>query len=275
MTVIAMPREMGTLGKDVAFNVAKSLGIEAVHHELVERDVAERMEVGQSAVHQFLEGQPSLWDRWKIDTNKLSRFTAEEMLMLADNGNVLIRGWGAVSLLRRVPHVLCIRVCAPMEFRVKVLMQRLKLESADVARREIKKNDKAHLRSAQSRNVFNWTDATNFDLVLNTERIPIADCVEQVINLVKSEAFSETPESKGILADLLLETRVKNQLALDEHGDLLRYGLEVFVDKGNVVLSGLVSDKAAAARAHQSANSVAGVKNVDNDVTMIPSTYRR
>ena len=98
MTVIAMPREMGTLGKDVALGVAEQLGIEVVHHELVEREIAGRMDIGESAVHQFLEGTPSLWDRWKIDSKKLSRYTAEEMLALAAKGNVLIRGWGAVSL---------------------------------------------------------------------------------------------------------------------------------------------------------------------------------
>ncbi len=35
MTVIAMTREMGTLGKDVAAGLAKALDIEVVHHELV------------------------------------------------------------------------------------------------------------------------------------------------------------------------------------------------------------------------------------------------
>ena len=273
MTVIAMPREMGTLGKDVAFAVAEQLGLEAVHHELVERDIAERMQVGQSDVHQFLEGTPTLWNRWKIDANKISQYTAEEMLELAEKGNVLIRGWGAVSLLRRVPHVLRIRVCAPMEFRVKVLMDRLGLESDDIARREITRNDKAHLRSAQNRNVSNWTNSTNFDLILNTERIPIADCVEQVKKLAESEAFSETSESKRILTDLLIETRIKNQLSLDGNSGVLSNGLEVLVTKGEVVLSGFVSNKAAAEKAYHTASATGGVKRVESNVTVIPSSY--
>ena len=222
MTVIAMPREMATLGKDVALGVAEELGLDVVNRELVERDIAGRMDVDQGAVHQFLEGVPSLWDRWKIDPKKLSRYTAEEMLELAEKGNVLIRGWGAVSLLRRVPHVLCVRVCAPLEFRVKVLQERLNLKSADAARREIIKNDKAHLRSAQSRNVSDWTNSTNFDLALNTERVLIADCVEHVKNLAATKPFSETSESKKILADMLNETRLRNALSLKEDAEILR-----------------------------------------------------
>ena len=57
MTVIAMTREMGTLGKDVAAGVAERLGIQVVHHELVERQLAERLQTTESAVHRFLEGE--------------------------------------------------------------------------------------------------------------------------------------------------------------------------------------------------------------------------
>ena len=83
MTVIAMTREMGTLGKDVAAGVAERLGIEVVHHELVERQLAEQLEMTESAVHRFLEGEASMWERWKIDSKKLSRFTAVDLLELA------------------------------------------------------------------------------------------------------------------------------------------------------------------------------------------------
>lgn len=272
MTVIAMPREMGTLGKDVAFGVAEQLGLEAVHRELVERDVAERMNVGQSVVHQFLEGTPSLWDRWKIDSKQISQYTAEEMLQLAVKGNVLIRGWGAVSLLRRVPHVLCIRVCAPMEFRIKAMMERLDVESG-VARREITNSDKAHLRSAQIRNVSDWTNATNFDLVLNAERIPIADCVEQVISLARSDAFAETPESKSVLSDLLIETRINNKLSLKENGYLLNHGVGVNVTDKVVVISGAVDSKEIAERAYRLASATEGVRHVEKNLTVIPSGY--
>jgi cytidylate kinase len=221
VTVIAMPREMATLGKDVALGVAKELGLQVVHRELVERDIAERMDVNRSTVHQFLEGTPRLWDRWKLDPKKLYRQTAQEMLELAEKGNVLIRGWGAVSLLRSVPHVLCIRVCAPMDFRIKVLMERLDLDSEEVARNEIVKNDKAHERSASLRNVSGWTNATNFDLVLNTERVPVAHCVEQIKQLAASNAFSETLKSAQVLSDMLTKTRIRNALSLKEDVEIL------------------------------------------------------
>src|SRR5437764_1045503 len=60
MVAIAMTREMGTLGKDVAQGVADSLGLKVIHSELVEHDLAMRLGVQESAVHRYLEGGASV-----------------------------------------------------------------------------------------------------------------------------------------------------------------------------------------------------------------------
>ncbi|NJO32376.1 MAG: cytidylate kinase-like family protein, partial [Rhodospirillales bacterium] len=85
---------MGTLGKDVAQGLAQSLDLKIIHSELVEHDLAKRLGVQESAVHRYLEGNASLLERWKIDKEKLSHYTAEEILELARQGNVIIRGLG-------------------------------------------------------------------------------------------------------------------------------------------------------------------------------------
>lgn len=51
-----------------------------------------------------------MWDRWKIDSKRLSHYSAEEILELAAKGNVIIRGWGAAQLLSDVQHVICVRI---------------------------------------------------------------------------------------------------------------------------------------------------------------------
>jgi hypothetical protein len=65
MVAIAMTREMGTLGKDVAQGIADSLGLKIIHSELVEHDLATRLGVQDSAVHRYLEGSASVLERWK------------------------------------------------------------------------------------------------------------------------------------------------------------------------------------------------------------------
>jgi len=55
MTVIAMTREMGSRGREVALGLADRLGLEIVHHELIEQYLAARLNLTESAVHHFLE----------------------------------------------------------------------------------------------------------------------------------------------------------------------------------------------------------------------------
>jgi hypothetical protein len=63
MTVIAMTREMGSRGREVALGLADRLGLKIIHHELVEQDLSERLNLPESAVHRFLEGDVSLFER--------------------------------------------------------------------------------------------------------------------------------------------------------------------------------------------------------------------
>ena len=158
MAVIAMTREIGTLGKDVVAGLAERLGLDVIHHGLVEHDIVETSGLPENEVHRFLEGEASLLERWRIDRRRMRCCTAQEIFELAAKGNVLIRGWGSVYLLRSVPHVLSVRVCAPMEFREAVLMQRLGLKDRAAARREIERDDAAHNGAMQGMFGIDWTD---------------------------------------------------------------------------------------------------------------------
>jgi len=209
MTVIAMTREMGSLGKDVAAGLSENLGLEVIHHELVERDVANRLNLPESDVHRFLEGSPSMLERWKIDKKRLSNYTEQEIYELAAKGNVIIRGWGATQLLKKVSHIIRLRVCAPLGFRARVLQERVGLEGVAAAKREIERNDAAHTRTLRNLMESNWENSLNYDLVLNTSRVPVNIGVQIVMSMIGKKAFEETPQSRQILSDLTLEARVR------------------------------------------------------------------
>ena len=75
MTVIAMTREIGSRGTDVAAGVAAELGLEIINSEIVVPHVAGSLGLEQSAVQRYLDGKASFFDRWQIDTRKLSQHT--------------------------------------------------------------------------------------------------------------------------------------------------------------------------------------------------------
>src|SRR5205085_10664434 len=125
MPLIAMTREMGSLGKDVAAGVAGRANKKVVYHEIIE-PLANKMRLRKSHVERFLEGKSGIWERLTTDRTSLSIFTADETFkFLRDDSTAVIRRWGAVHLLRNVPHVLRVRVCAPLETRIARMMERL------------------------------------------------------------------------------------------------------------------------------------------------------
>lgn len=270
MAVIAMTREMATLGKDVAAHLADRLGLNVVHHELVEHDIAERAGMRESEVHRFLEGEASLFERWKIDSRRLSHYTAQEILELAVKGDVLIRGWGATYLLRSVPHVICVRICAPMPFREQVLMQRLGIKDNAVARSAIAGNDMAHDRTMRKLFGIDWMDASLYALVLNTARVPVGDCAEHICQLAASAAFQQTAQSQVTLMDQLVLSRVRS--ALDQHfgsGIIALGGIEAAVSSGRVTLTGATSDERVIVEAVRLVHGVKGVAGVESRIAYI------
>jgi cytidylate kinase len=264
MAVIAMTREMGSLGKDVAAGLADQLGLTVVHHELVEHHLAKRLGVKESAVHRYLEGEASLLERWKIDKEKLSRYTAEEILELARQGNVVIRGWGAVAVLRGVPHVLRVRVCAPMPFRERVMMERLGLKSPSETTSEILQNDVAHARIIRGFFSVNWEDPLLYHVVLNTGSVPVDACVSIVRLLAERPEFQETEETRSLLADKLMESRVRAAL-----GDAFGTPITIKAANGKVTLMG--STMGPSGNVEEVVRAIPGVTEVENRIVVVRS----
>ncbi len=268
MAVIAMTREIGTLGKDVAAGLAERLGLGVIHHGLVEHDIAENAGLPENEVHRFLEGEASLRERWRMDRRRMRCCTEQEIFELAAKGDVLIRGWGSVYLLRSVPHAFSVRVCAPVEFREALLMQRLGLKNRAAARREIERDDAAHNRTMQRMFGIDWTDPAHYTIVLNTARIPVGECVDCIVRLVRSPAFAETEESKAELRNQLISARVRS--TLERHfGSDVGALIKTEVKAGQVLLTGHMVDAHYIAEAVRLVRSVEGVTRVESRIVPI------
>ncbi|MBI2313392.1 MAG: cytidylate kinase family protein [Betaproteobacteria bacterium] len=266
MPVIAMNQEMGSLGKDVAAALAADLGLSLVRHEVVVH-VADKMHVKKSLVRRVMEGKGGIVDRMTTDTASLAIYTAEEVYELAAKGNMVIRGWGATYLLRAIPHIPSIRVCAPIESRVRNLMQKLETDDQDLLREEIQRSDAAHIANMQHRFGVTWGDPMLYDLVLNTERISITSCVEQIKALLARPEFQETPASHARLANLALQAHIK--AALKAGPDTADISITIDVDGSNAVLRGIVFDESEKAAAERVAKKVPGVASVENGLRLM------
>src|SRR6187397_484882 len=264
MPLIAMTREMGSLGKDVAAGIAARSGKRVVYHEIIE-PIANKMRLRKSHVERFLEGKSGMWERLTTDKTSLSIFTADETFrFLRDGSTGVIRGWGAVHLLRDIPHVIRVRVCAPMETRVKRMMERLATDDRANVENEIQISEEAHTAITKRHFGVNWRDPELYDLVLSTERLSVDECVDEVEGLMKKRCFQETPESMRMVENLSLEWSVRSALRRDERTAEAEFTIQV--NDGVARLMGVVNTQAEANAAAEVARSVEGVKDVDNQL---------
>lgn len=271
MTVIAMSQEMGTLGRDVAAGVAERLGLRLVRHEIGDQ-AADRMHVKKSLIRRFREGQAGWFEKRQVDESSLALYTAEQVYELALEGNVLIRGWGATCLLFPVRHVPCIRICAPLDLRVRWLMQRLDTDDEELARAEIERSDSAHAARIERAFRVKLGDPVLYDMVLNTGRVAIETCIDMVIDLSRRPEFQPVDASIAQLRNLALQAHIQTALrANDSEGHL---NITPEVDDGAVVLRGVVVDDHERTLAAGIAQGVRGVRSVDNQLRVMKATHR-
>jgi cytidylate kinase len=274
MIVIAMTREVGSLGNEVAAGLAARLGLKIIRSEIVANDVAKRLGVEVSAVLRYVDGSASLSERWQIDRRKLFHYTAEAILHVAQQGNVLIKGWGAATLLRDMPQVINVRICAPREFRMRVLMDRLGIEDAAAVRAQIERDDAARSRTLRAYFDVEQEDGRLYHIVLNTERLPIDACVKMVCELAGSPRFRDSATTRSALANRLLQAKISSALAEHISVAMSPLGVSVSVVNGKVTLSGMSCSGGLRRRAETVAQTVAGVSQIDNRIVSVPSHGR-
>jgi cytidylate kinase len=262
MPIIAITREMGSLGKDVAQGLGQALGLPVIYHEVID-SLADRMRVRKSHVLRLLDGSAGLFERLTADKTSLSIFTAEEIYAIAaasaEKGGAIIRGWGATHLLRGVPHAICVRVCAPLEVRKRRMMDRLGADDEPRIAEEIRANDEAHAAIMRRNFGVQWTDPEHYDVVLNTQRVDIDECVDELLALSRAPQFEETERSRQILDDLGLAARVR--AALRRSSETRDARVQVGAEAGRVLLFGAASTDEMLAFV-EVASAVPGVRDV-------------
>jgi cytidylate kinase len=262
MPLIAMNREMGSLGKDVAKKLAEALGLKVQHHEIIDH-LANRARVRKSHVISFLEGSTGFFERLSVDEIKLRVLTADEIASAAESSpGVVLRGWGATSLLKDVPH--CVRVCvsASRRERVRRMMKRLDLNDPIQVEKIVDQNDESAQAVMRRHFHVDTRDINEYDVGFNTDRVTVDQCVDEVLDMVKSPQFEETEASHAKLRDVAIQHHIR--AALRTHASTTHCFVKVTVHNGRATLEGVVEDSEQAQACADLAGRIKGVMDVQN-----------
>lgn len=148
--------------------------------ERVQKLIQEGFTPAEAARHIVAMRFPEV--RTKHDYASLIRSVVEEF---ADTGNVVLAGSGSQMILKDRPDVLHVLIVAPVDTRIKAIMEQEGV-SRKVSERRVKENDEA--RTAFFKNNFNvnWLDTILYDLVINTGRISKDLAVELIVKTAQN-----------------------------------------------------------------------------------------
>jgi len=260
---------MGSLAQDIAEQLAAELGIATLQHEVAER-VADKMHVSKSLINRLRAGKAGTIERLTADKASIAVYTAEEVLEAASRGNVVLRGWGATCLLRTVPHVPCIRIMRPFAKRVQWLMSELDTDDVDLAEAEIRRSDQANAARMHEQFGVEWGDPSLFDMVLNTDRLSVDTCVQQIKALLSRAEFADTDASRALLQSMALHAHVR--AALRAHDATREVDVSIEGSGSVIVLRGIVVNTAERDAAEKVAAGVSGVTGVDSQLRVMATS---
>ena len=221
MTVFAFTRETGTLGRTVAAELARQLEIAFVDHDELDARIIDRMLRDGDARAGSCGGTGAALAALRADARQVASYAAEEIMTLALASDVVIRGWEAPAILQSIPHVISVRLAAPLPFRVRRLMRRRGISTGS-ALVEIERDEAC--RVAMLRQQLGAVQAAPrvqpvfYDAVLNTGRLPVAACVHQLVDLTESRTFRQTAISRGMLERRIRELQRDRRSLLGASG---------------------------------------------------------
>jgi cytidylate kinase len=104
---------------------------------------------------------------------------------LAHAGDVIVVGRGGQMVLSDVPGVLHVQVIASFARREAVLMEREEIDRRQASAR-LRASDRARADYLQRYHGANWLDPMLYDLLINTDHLPLPVAVAAVVGACQS-----------------------------------------------------------------------------------------
>ena len=183
MPVIAMTHEIGTLGEEVAAELALRLDVEFADQLFLQDRIVDRLAGGKALFtdRQPLQPRPEPHDRsLQVDERCLARCAEDEVRELAAYGNVLVRGWGAPTILRGCPHIFRVRVTAPIDARLANLRAASRSQGTAALRRQIESSDACLASNLEPMFGPGWRAGDIYHLVLGMHKLSVSDAVDLI-----------------------------------------------------------------------------------------------
>ena len=199
-TIITISRQMGSGGAYIGQQLAKKLDIGYVNREIIAQ-AAKAFSMQEDELESVDEKSPSFWQCFLQSTicspdvylppqlfvpSEEAIFKVETDIIgrIAKNRSAVIIGRCGSHILRDTPNHLSVFLYAEADFRLKRI-QELYHTSKKEAMNMMEQSDGERARYHQLLVEKSWSDATQYDLCINTSKIGIDNAIELISETVK------------------------------------------------------------------------------------------
>ena len=198
--VITIARQYGSGGKTVGEMLAKEMGIPFYNDNLLKM-ASEESGISEQLFRQLDEKlKNSLFNRVSLDIytgelippessdfvseKNLFNYQAEIIKRLAKTQSCVIIGRAADFILKDYPNVVSVFVHGSKEFNLARAMEYNSMTEEEM-KKFIVKTDKYRADYYKHYTGREWTDARNYDLCLNSSKLGVQKCVEEIQAYIK------------------------------------------------------------------------------------------
>jgi cytidylate kinase len=204
---VLISRQMGSGGSYIGHLVAQDLGFKYIDRVILreaakrlgtdEESLAGREERSSSLIEKvlagFAVGAPLAYGpplgRPVYDKDL---FTVERRIMndIVDHYSAVIMGRGGFHGLKDRPDIVSVFIHAPMEFRIKRVMDVLHMRDPKKAQAKIRESDRKRTKFVRDVLGLDWTDARNFQLCVDSSVSGFSGSAGIIISLVNEKRRS-------------------------------------------------------------------------------------
>ncbi|UCH51444.1 MAG: cytidylate kinase-like family protein [Chloroflexota bacterium] len=201
MSIVTIRGELGSGAPEIGKLVADKLHTDYVDREIIaqiaeqvhlpKQDIATKEMPPGTLLGRIMEAlghsgyyEAAYLPTWQISLDDTRYLAGLESVIkeLAGSGSCVIRGRGSQFILRDFPDAFHVLVVAPLELRIKRVMEDLRLDE-EAAKKEVEHFDSSRREFTKRYFHAELEDPLNYDLVVNTHRLIFEDAASIIVNI--------------------------------------------------------------------------------------------
>ncbi len=267
MSIITISRGTKSGGLELANRLSKKLGYKTLSMEEVIAESAKKYNIMKEILLDKLEKTPSLWQKFTDEYTRYIIFIKCSLLKTIKQDKIIYHGYAGQLLLKDLPHVLKLRVEAPLDYRVKAVMAELNY-NYDQSVEYIKKVDIRRKRWVKMVYNNDWYNPQLYDLWVNLQNMSMDNICEMVARAIDHKDFKTSEHAIMYLNNMSLECEVRAALASDDK-IWSNQQVTVIATDGVITLKGPVKNKELRDLIVDTTLKVKGVKDCKPNITLL------